>query len=65
MRVRENYGIDFGYWRGKSSIFFFRFAALSLKHPAVECDCMAVHVQQVTRARDLPGRASERNLQVV
>ena len=65
VRVGKNYRIDPGYLNRKSSVFFFRFTALALKHPAVERNSVSIHVQQVARARDLPGRANERNLQVV
>jgi hypothetical protein len=62
--VGQDYGVDFGDGDRESSIFYLGFTAFSLKHPAIERDCMAVHVQKVARARDLAGRACKRNLQV-
>lgn|SRR5690349_6021031 len=48
----------------KRSVFFGRFAALPLKHPAVECDCVSVYVQKVARPGHLAGRTYERDFQV-
>lgn len=62
--VGENYGVDLGNGYRESSVFYLGFTAFSLKHPTVERDCMAIHMQKVTRARDLTGRACKRNLQV-
>ena len=65
MGMGEDYGVNFGDGDGESSVFYLGFTASSLKHSAVERDCMSVHVQKVARARDLAGRACKRNLQVV
>jgi hypothetical protein len=65
MGMGEDYGVNFGDGDRESSVFCLGFTAFSLKHSAIERDCMAVHVQKVARARDLAGRACKRNLQVV
>jgi len=63
MGVGENYSIEIRDRQREFSVFLGRFATSSLKHPAIECNRVPIHMEKVARACNLPGRSYKRYLQ--